>query len=279
MSETKKSSKRPSPDFFIDNLMIFYESTGKSFREFCDENGLTPKRSALMRVGAKVGLFEAKKNSSTPSFIRRKLVAHFAVTKRRDAAIFKELHLANKVLTEDEIQVVVSTCQELSVMGLGIDEDTCLRVVNGILSMRIDEKNFKPVTRGVVSRLIKANKDLLGLVKGNSIDPKRVRQATKDVRNALFVKLDNYVKMLHSQGKVPWESAHDVPPEDWNNMDEIATNAHDHRRKIIAAKNRLGRLFQEVNAGDNKMPFHITLCIVTKASGKLNLFYFNLLQY
>ena len=29
--------------------------------------------------------------------------------------------------------------------------------------------------------------------KGNSIDPKRVRQADVDVRNALFVKLENYL--------------------------------------------------------------------------------------
>ena len=74
MSETKTSSKRPSPDFYIDNLMNYYKSAGKSFREFCDENGLTPKLSALMRVGTKVGLFEDKKKSSTPSFVWRKLV-------------------------------------------------------------------------------------------------------------------------------------------------------------------------------------------------------------
>ena len=62
-------------------------------------------------------------------------------------------------------------------MGLGIDEDTCLEVVNSILLERIEEKDFVPVTRGVVQRLIERNKQLLPLMKGNSIDQKRVRQA------------------------------------------------------------------------------------------------------
>ena len=140
--------------------------------------------------------------------------------------------------------------------------------MNGILSMRIDEKSFKPVTRGVVRRIIVPHKDLLALVKGNSIDPQRVRQETKDIRDSLFVRVDSYIKHLHSQGKVPWKSSVEVPPDWWNNMNKIATNAHDHCRKVIAAKHRLGNLFQEVNAGDNKMPFHITVCIVTKGNGK-----------
>ena len=70
-------------------------------------------------------------------------------------------------------------------MGLGIDKDTCLYIFNAVISQRIEEKDFQEVTRGVVSWIIKINADLLKLCKGNSIDPKRVRLADKEVQ-ALF---------------------------------------------------------------------------------------------
>ena len=100
-------------------------------------------------------------------------------------------------------------------------------------------------------------------MKGNSIDPKRIRQADEAVMQALFVKVDCYVKILNNQGNIPWRSASDVPPDCISNMDEIATNAHNHQKKVIADKLHLGRLFQEVNAGNNKMPMHISLCITS----------------
>ena len=133
---------------------------------------------------------------------------------RKEATIEQRRQIteANRVLTDDEVDLIVSACRELSVMGLGIDEDTCLEVVNSILLERIEEKDFVPVTRGVVRRLIERNKELLTLMKGNSIDPKRVRQADENVMEGLFVKVNNYIKLLHSEKKVPWESASDIPP-------------------------------------------------------------------
>ena len=267
---TKKQYKRLAPELIIESLMDFYESSSTSFREYCNEKGLNTFRVSLQRIGKKVNLFQAREDKTTASFIRRKLTALLVLQKKAEKKKLATIHHANKALTEDEIELVVSTCQELSIMGLGIDEDTCLSVVNSILKQRIDEKDFVEVTRGVIRRIIKSRKDLLTLMKGNSIDPKRARQAKVDVRDALFVKIDNFIKMLHSQGKVPWKSFADVPAHCINNMDEIATNAHDHRKKIIAIKNHLGRLYQEVNAGDNKMPFHITVCITSKGTGKLN---------
>ena len=267
------SYKRLDHDFVLEVLMDFYETPDVFFREYCYEKGLATKRVSLMRVGNKVNLFQAKVDKTPTSFIYKKLASHLKVRGKMEAEKMKRLHHSNKVLTDDEISLVVSSCIELSTMGLGIDEDTCLDIVNCILRQRVDDIYFTEVTKGVVQRIIKSNKKLLTLVKGNSIDPKRVRQADEDVRDALFVRVDSYVKMLHSQGKVPWKSAAEVPADRWNNMDEIATNAHDHRKKVIAAKQHLGRLYQEVNSGDNKMPFHITVCIISRGNGEL--FYFN----
>ena len=145
---------------------------------------------------------------------------------------------------------------------------TCLMVVNSVLRERIDKKDFVEVSVGVVKRLVKDNKELLTLMKGNSIDLKRVRQADKNIMQGIFVKFKNYIKMLHLQGKVLWRSAYDIPPDCLLNMDEIATNSHNDCKRLIADKLHLGRLFQEVNAGDNKMPMHISLCITSQPKGK-----------
>ena len=154
-------------------------------------------------------------------------------------------------------------------MILGIDEDTCLTVGNSILTERIDKKDFVPVARGVVRRIMKNNKELLTLMKEKSIYPKRTWQADESVMKALFVKLENYAKNLHNQEKVPWASASDIPAKNQSNMDEITTNSHSNCQKMIADKLHLGRLFQEANAGDSKMPMHIFMCITSKPYGKL----------
>ena len=108
-----------------------------------------------------------------PSHVTDKIDLHLNM--RREAAIAQRRRIAleNRVLTNDETALIVSSCRELSVMDLGIDEDTCLTVANSILTERIDKKDFVPVTRRVVRQIIKNNKELLTLMKGNSIDPKR----------------------------------------------------------------------------------------------------------
>ena len=273
MKANKKEYKRLTNEFIVSELMAFYEDKDEklTFRNFCNDRGLNSKRVSLMRIGKEINLFKHREEGATPSFVLSKVVNHLFKKKEAADEQIKQVHENNKVLTEDEVALVVSTCKELSTMGLGIDEDTCLRFVNGIIQERVDKKDFLEVTRIVVSRILKTNDELLCLMKGNSIDPKRFRQADVDVRNALFVKLENFIKLLYNQGKIPWKSVSEIPLHCMSNMDKIATNAHDHRKKVIADKLRLGRLFQEVNSGDNKMPFHITVCITSTPSGKFKL--------
>ena len=103
-------------------------------------------------------------------------------------------------------------------MGIGINTETLLDAVNNILKRRIEEKDFVPVNIGVVNRIMAKNKTICKL-KGNSIDPKRVRQANVDVRNAMFVWLESFVKLLYIQGKIKWPSFMDIPAENISNMD------------------------------------------------------------
>lgn len=157
-------------------------------------------------------------------------------------------------------------------MGLGIDEDTCLTVCNDILLGQIEEKEFVPLTCSVVHQIILKNNELLKIMRGNSIDPKHVCQADDNTLQSTFVKLKKYLKILNRQGKIKWRSFAEVPAENMSNMDKLSTNVHNHCKKVIASSTHLGCLFQEVNGGDSKMPFHISVCVTSKPTGKRSLF-------
>ena len=266
---TKKPYERLTTEFIVQQLMDFYESKDK-FRTFFNERALSSKRRSLFRVAKEVNLLKHKEDGTSYNFVHMKLLSHLQKKKELASSSLKKLHEDNRVLTPDEVKVLVDTATMMANMGLGIDPDTCLEIVNSILKKRIEAGVFVPTTIGVVKRIIANNSNLLRLVRGNSIDTKRVRQADKDVRNAMFVKLDNYIKILYLQGKVPWKSWSEVPPECMSNMDELAVNAHGYRKKIIApvAHFNSGRTYQETSCGDSKMPFHITVCLTTTAKGK-----------
>ena len=112
------------------------------------------------------------------------------------------------------------------------------------------------------------------------IDPKRVCQANTDVSNAMFLRLENYIKLLYRQGKIEWSSFKDIPAENVSNMDKLGVNTHNHRHKIIAPVSAViqqqnistgkGRVYQETSAGDSKIPMHATLALTSQPHGMLN---------
>ena len=271
--DTKKNYQRLSNKFIVQQLMEWYESEEK-FATFCNARALSSKRRSLFRIAKEVDLPKHREDKTPYNFVHTKLLVHLRKKKLKAAEQLNSVHEENRVLTSDEIKLLVDTTTMMANMGLGIDPETCLDVVNEILKKMIEIAAFVPVSIGVVKRIIAHNSHLLRLVRGNSIDTKRVRQADKDVRNAMFVKLDNYIQILHMQGKVPWKSWSKVPSKCMSNMDELAVNAHGHRKKIIAPVSHFtsGRTYQETSCGDSKMPFHITICLTTTGKGKFCLY-------
>ena len=110
---------------------------------------------SLKRVGDAVELEKMKEDGASASIFKSKILTYLNAKKKGASDHLKKLAHDNTVLTNDEIRLVVETCIMLSNMGLGIDEDTCLQVCNEILAQRIEKKDFIPVTKGVVARIIK----------------------------------------------------------------------------------------------------------------------------
>ena len=242
--------KRLTEEFVVQQLMDWYDSPKESITKFFMARALNSKRRSLDRIAREVNMFAHKKDGTPYKFMHTTLQVHLRRKKLIGTKNLNKVHESNRVLTSDEVRLLVDTCTLMANMGLGVEPETCLDQVNAILAKQIEQADFVPVTIAVVKRIIANNSNLLRLVRGNSIDTKRVRQADKDVRNAMFVKLDNYIKILHMQGKVPWKSWSKVPPECMSNMDELAMNTHGHCKK----DHRTGVLLQQqTNLPRNKL--------------------------
>ena len=156
----------------------------------------------------------------------------------------------------------------MSNIGLGLQKNVCLDIINSVLKSRIDYKDFNLATMSVLDLLLKKNKYLVKLLSGNAIEASRVRQADEEVRDAFFVRLELYTQLLFKMKMISWRTFSDVPSDNKYNMDELATDTSNHRRKIVGSVTRLGRMFQLTPEGDGRMPFHITICLTTNNSGK-----------
>jgi hypothetical protein len=152
--------------------------------------------------------------------------------------------------------------------GAGVSKDELLEIVNSYIHHHKDARLIEPATMSLVEQLMARHEELVKLVSASSMDPQRAKQATKETRDAVFFKLDSYVKTLHAMGLVEWKSFKDVPAEDMLNMDEVGADTTKHRKNVIADKVAdWARIFQVTPEGDGKMNMHVTLCITTCGNG------------
>jgi len=91
----------------------------------------------------------------------------------------------------------------------------------------------------------------------------------------MFSKLNSYIQLLFAMGEVPWRTYNDILPDSIYNMDETGNDTTKHRNKIISKKKdswtkeaKTTRTFMRTSEGDGCMPWHITICLTTRADGK-----------
>ena len=86
----------------------------------------------------------------------------------------------------------------------------------------------------------------------------------------MFAKLDSYIRLLNAIGLVSWKNYQEIPSDCLYNMDEVGNDTTKHRKKVIVGKSQDAnmRTFVKTPEGDGHMPWHITVCITTRADGK-----------
>ena len=65
--------------------------------------------------------------------------------------------------------------------------------------------------------------------------PSACSKATDDTKDAVFTRLDAYVKHLHATGFVAWKSYSNIPKACIYNMDEAGTDTTTHRGKVLCS--------------------------------------------
>ena len=172
-------------------------------------------------------------------------------------------------LTLDQQKHILKSCAMLSSMGHGCGEEMMKSVVNEHLTKSVDERNFVAVSDKVLRLMRQRYPEIGKLQTAASIDPARADKANEDTRDTMFVKLDEFVYLLHRMGVSPWERWADVPARNKYNMDEMGTDTTNHRNKVYTDMfSSLTGVFERTPEGDGKMNRHITLCVTTRADGK-----------
>ncbi len=179
--------------------------------------------------------------------------------------------MSTKYLTDNEELAIIQLCRLLGSMGYGITRDELQDIVSSITNFDLDERDIVAVSDKVVRGLFSQHGDLLKIVQASSLDPKCAKQACKQTRDAMFAKLDSYICLLKAIGLIPWQTYQEIPPNCLFNMDELGNDTTKHCKKVIVGKTQETkemRTFVKTPEGDGRMPWHITVCLTTRADGK-----------
>jgi hypothetical protein len=153
--------------------------------------------------------------------------------------------------------------------GRGVLADELLNITNEYIHHHLDARLVQAATPKITRGMMRRHKELVKIVQASSMDPKRAEQATEDTRDAMFFKLDAYIKSLYEMGHVGWKSYQEIPKDNIFNIDEVGNDTTKHRSKIVADKmNIMAQMFQRTPEGDGKMSMHVTACITTCANGR-----------
>jgi len=178
-------------------------------------------------------------------------------------------------LTSNEECSLVHLCTVLDAMGYGVTQDDLHKFADELINQDVDEHQHVPISKHVTEGLLLHHKELVKVVSVASLDPKRACQATKETRDAMFFKLNAYIEILHTVGKLPWQKYSNIPANAVYNMDELGNNTTKHRNKIISKKTTTAtgmanttHTFMQTSEGDGQMPWHITVCLTTCTDGK-----------
>jgi hypothetical protein len=267
-TEAKKYKKYTDDDVILEALEFYILPQGSSFKKFAKRESKKVPPSTMRRIFSNCGIFEMKSNGRCVGDIEKVLKEHLKQTRTNEQNRTGPASSAKRYLTNNEELAIVQLARLMGSCGAGVGRDELLDVINSYIHHQEDSRMIEPATMKMVDQMLKRHKELTKLVSASSMDPQRARQATKETRDAVFFKLDSYIKTLHSMGLCDWKSYKDVPDEDKFNMDEVGADTTKHRKKVIADRlDTRARVFQVTPEGDGKMNIHVTLCITTCGNG------------
>ena len=264
----KMYKKYNNNDVVIEALGFYLRPIGSSLKSYCVEDGRRVPYTTMVRLYKDCKVYELQALKTCVEEVEKVLKSSLAKTRQNSRKRTGAASKASRYLTNNEELAIVQIARLMGSCGAGIGRDELLDIVNTYIHHHEDGRMFEPATMRLVDQMLKRHSDLAKLVSASSMDPQRAKQATIETRDAVFFKLDGYIKTLNAMGHCEWESFKDVPDGDKLNMDEVGADTTKHRKKVIADKVAdWARVFQVTPEGDGKMNMHVTLCITTCGNG------------
>ncbi len=269
----KKTTYRSSytnADIGVD-LLSFYNSQIR-VKDFCEKLKLTQIPYTTFRRHVRDSGLDACKAQDEPAERVEGLVNKYILKldENKNKTRTKPASGNNRYLTEQEELSIAQMVRVLAKCGQGVAREEVLAIIDDYVHIEEDKRASVECSEKVLRGFLSRHSDLIKLIAAGSLDPARSKKATAETRDAVFCKLDGFLKTLFAMGLVKWESFKDVPSNKLYNMDEVGTDSTNHRTKVIADALSKIRQFQLTPEGDGRMNMHITLALTTRADGKCN---------
>ena len=192
---TKVAKKRLSTKFIVDQLRAFYKAPSTvTFNKFCEKRKI--KRSNLGKIWRSSGLNEMKNKNEDITKAMDKLTNYLESREQTHKHKMEKLHKSHEYLTDDEVVLVINLAKLLASMGYGIDRTICTDIITSVLKTRLQLVECLQISPSVLNLMMQRHSEVVQLIHGNAIDPACIRQATVEVRDAEFSKIENYIELL-----------------------------------------------------------------------------------
>jgi len=271
VSQARKPYRLYSNETLYESLLRFFLQTKQEpLHVFAEKENIS--RSTFRRFYIESGLQQLKQTGSNDEVHARScLNAYFETKSKNRSKRAEKATKCKRYLTDDEELSIIHLCRLLGAMGYGLSSDELQGIVTDVTNFDVDEQERVEVSEKIARGLFSRHGELLKIVQASSLDPKHAKQASKEMRDGMFAKLDSYIHLLNAMGLVSWQSYQEIPPHCLYNMDELGNDTTKHRKKVIVGKKEQSqqiRTFVKTPEGDGRMPFHITVCLTMWADGE-----------
>jgi hypothetical protein len=190
---------------------------------------------------------------------------------------------ARRLFSEDELDLFAEVIKTATQSGFAFDVALVRAMMRAFV---VDEELVDPktgelyiVSRGFVTSWVQSRGDL-SKYKSSAIDPARANKANESTRDTWFSSLDTWARRMYERGQDPddtavplwpWKCYRDIPPCHLYNMDEESVESSKARARVLAAADEPfdgGRRIFETGTVDGHMPWHLSDCLTTVATGE-----------
>ena len=131
----------------------------------------------------------------------------------------------------------VQICKILADLGCGTYRDKLYTLVDTIINGNAHKSEYIQITEKTFNCLLSRHINLLKYILASSLDLQQAAKANKNTHNIMFVKYNNYIKLLYTQGKLPWCCTCNVP-----------NNKHTILMKLLLTSQKEGKQYWQTNS-------------------------------